>query len=192
MAQANEGLRTLTESLQRANHQKSQLLKQLERQAREDALTGLYNRRHFDIQLAQEFARTRRFGLNLSVMICDLDNFKKINDRFSHRVGDEVLRVVARLLRDNVREIDTVARYGGEEFVGYFPETSASDAKLICERIWRAVVDYPWQGVHPNLSVTTSIGLTDDIKVLDYEKMLSLADDKMYEAKRSGKNQVKC
>ena len=88
LAQANEGLRVLTESLQQANHQKSQLLKQLERQAREDALTGLHNRRHFDAQLAQEFARTRRFGLNLSVMICDLDNFKRINDRFSHSTGD--------------------------------------------------------------------------------------------------------
>ena len=191
LAQANEGLRVLTESLQRANHQKSQLLKQLEQQAREDALTGLYNRRYFDAQLAQEFARTRRSGYSLSVMICDLDDFKKINDRFSHRTGDEVLRVMARLLRDNIREMDTVARYGGEEFVGYFPETSASEAKIICERIWQAVIDYPWQSVHPDLRVTASIGLSDDIRVLDYEKMLSLADDKMYEAKRSGKNQVK-
>ena len=191
LAQANEGLRTLTESLQRANHQKSQLLKRLEQQAREDALTGLYNRRHFDAQLAQEFARTRRFGYNLSVMVCDLDDFKKINDRFSHRIGDEVLRVVARLLQESVREIDTVARYGGEEFVGYFPETSASEASLICERIWHAITTYPWDSVHPDLQVTTSIGITDDIRVLDYEKMLSLADDKMYEAKRSGKNQVR-
>lgn len=191
LAQANEGLRVLTESLQGANHQKSQLLKQLERQAREDALTGLYNRRHFDAQLAQEFARTRRFGLNLSVMICDLDNFKRINDRFSHRTGDDVLRAVSRLLSENVREIDTVARYGGEEFVGFFPETSASEAQIICERIWRAIKDYPWQSVHPELQVTASMGLTDNVKVLDYEKMISLADDKLYEAKRNGKNQVK-
>ena len=191
LAQANEGLRVLTESLQRANHQKSQLLKQLEQQAREDALTGLYNRRYFDAQLAQEFARTRRYGYPLSVMICDLDDFKHINDQFSHRVGDEVLRVVARLLQDNVRKIDTVARYGGEEFVGFFPETSAHEATLICKRIWRAVMRYPWQHVHPELQVTVSMGLTDDTKDLDYEKMISLADDKLYEAKRSGKNQVR-
>ena len=191
LAQANEGLRVLTESLQQASQQKTQLLKQLEQQAREDALTGLYNRRHFDAQLAREFTRTRRFGLKLSVMICDLDNFKRINDRFSHRIGDEVLRAVARLLRENVREVDTVARYGGEEFVGFFPETSAREAEIICERIWQAILNYPWQSVHEDLVVTASVGLTDNVKVLDYEKMLSLADDKMYEAKRNGKNQVK-
>lgn len=184
LAQANA-------DLQKLNEQATGLLEQLERQAQEDALTGLYNRRYADAQLHEAFLRARRFGHTLSVALLDIDNFKRINDTFSHAVGDEVLRVVARLFKAELREIDTVARYGGEEFVLLLPETSARAAAAVCDRLRLEVAAYPWSTVAPGLRVTLSIGLSDELSVPTYEKLVALADGKLYEAKHSGKNQVR-
>ncbi len=177
--------------LERADREKSELLAQLERQAREDALTGLFNRRHADLRLAEEFTRARRFGHALSVAVCDIDNFKTINDTFSHQTGDTVLRTVAHLLKDHLREVDLVARYGGEEFLLLLPETSLQGAVAVCGDLCRKVETHPWDTVAPGLVVTLSVGLADDVSVANHEKLVALADAKLYEAKRSGKNQVR-
>ncbi|HEX5708560.1 MAG TPA: tetratricopeptide repeat-containing diguanylate cyclase [Pyrinomonadaceae bacterium] len=191
LAEAYRGLKA-------ADEQKTALLEQLrgqagelERQSKEDALTGLSNRRHFDAQLAQEFARARRFGRDLSVVMADLDDFKRVNDELSHAVGDEVLRRVAEILRAGCRRIDVVARYGGEEFVLLLVETTAEQARVLCEKLCEAVREYDWREVHPRLTrVRLSLGLSGDARAPTPEALLAVADAKLYEAKRTGKDRV--
>ena len=189
LANALAELHDLTTSLQRADEEKSRLLKQLEVQAQRDALTGLYNRRYFDAQLEREFGRATRFNRNLSVVMCDIDNFKSVNDTYSHQVGDDVLRRVAGILAAGLRKVDTLARYGGEEFVILLPETSAREAAEVCERMRRAVERYRWVD-QPQLEVTVSIGISDDLAVAHHERLIYHADRHQYQAKRSGKNQI--
>ena len=164
---------------------------QLERQANEDSLTGLHNRRYFDARLTQAFDQARRLGKSLSVVLCDLDDFKEINDCFSHSLGDRVLVTVAALFRGHLRSADTVARYGGEEFVFLLPETTAVEAAIVSEKLRHAVAVLPWHTLAAELSVTASLGISDDLTV-DSHHLLRSADLKLYEAKHRGKNQVRC
>ena len=159
--------------------------------ANTDSLTGLYNRRYLDQTLDDEFKRALRFGHPLSVALCDIDSFKTINDQLSHAVGDETLRVLADILRRNTREVDILARYGGEEFVIVFLETDQAQAVQVCEKLRTTIESHEWFLVHPELQVTASFGVTADLNVTSYEKMLNAADEKLYEAKRRGKNQVR-
>jgi len=171
---------------------------QLERKNRElvylsmrDALTGLYNRRHFDRVLVKAFAVSQRYAQEgLSVVICDIDNFKSINDTFSHAIGDEVLRTVATLMLRSVRNVDTVARYGGEEFAFILPQTNLESAKHVCERIRKDIASYPWADIQTGMAVTLSMGICADTSVSSHEKMLNIADHHLYRAKHSGKNRV--
>lgn len=190
LARLNADLEALNRALREADREKTRLLAELVRQTEEDALTGLHNRRHFDEVFARSFGEAQRLGTPLSVVISDIDNFKAINDRFSHGVGDEVLRIIAGLMREALRAIDTVARYGGEEFVMLLPGAPGHDALTICERLRAAVESYGWGQIHPNLRVTLSVGLSDDLSVENHERMLALADAKLYKAKHNGKNQV--
>ncbi len=185
------------EELADANKVKTKLLAELraqtevlEKQTREDALTGLYNRRYLNMQLEQEFKRAKRYGNPLSVVMCDIDYFKKINDTFSHQVGDEVLKTLGRIFKAYSRSVDTVARFGGEEFVLVLPETPKEKAVLLCEKLRAAVEHYPWSEIHKELSVTMSFGVSDNVRVSHYEKLLAEADEKLYEAKNSGRNRV--
>lgn len=199
--------RKLTESLQEkeralqdlaeANEIKTKLLAELraqteflEKQTREDALTGLYNRRYLNLQLEQEFKRAKRYGNPLSVVMCDIDHFKRINDTFSHQVGDEVLKTLGRIFKAYSRSVDTVARFGGEEFVLVLPETPKEKAVVLCEKLRSAVEHYPWSEIHPELKVTISFGVSDNVRLGHYEKMLAEADEKLYEAKNAGRNRV--
>ena len=191
LARAVEALRELTASLQSANDDKLRLVETLEKQSREDALTGLHNRRYADKQLAQAFSQAQRHGRALSVALCDIDHFKRVNDTFSHQMGDEVLREVARLLQASIRQGDTVARYGGEEFLLLLPETSAPGALRIVERILEEVANHAWHALHPGLTVTMSAGISDDLSVQTYAKLISRADAKLYEAKRGGRNRAR-
>jgi len=190
LASANRELEVLARSLREADAQKSRLLKQVERQAREDALTGLSNRRHFDREIGEAFPSCRRKKKPFSVALCDVDNFKRVNDSFGHAVGDRVLKIVGRLLKANTREQDLVARYGGEEFVAMFPDATAATAHGICERMRRAVVDFDWSSIAPNLEVTLSIGVASDPLIVHHERLISIADALLYQAKANGKNRV--
>lgn len=160
----------------------------LDRQAREDDLTGLANRRHLEEYAAAAFHRARDRGEALTLVIADIDEFKTINDRFSHALGDSVLRIVANILRSYCRTGDLAARYGGEEFVLVLSNTKATGAWKVCERIRLAVKQYAWESVHPELKVTISLGLNDDLATENHERVLALADERLYEAKRSGRN----
>jgi diguanylate cyclase (GGDEF)-like protein/putative nucleotidyltransferase with HDIG domain len=188
--------RALT-SLQEADRLKSQLVKELnskslelDRQTKIDALTGIHNRRYLESTLASKFAQSREAGTDLSVVIVDVDHFKEINDRFSHQVGDQVLKIIAGLLLKSCRSEDLVARYGGEEFVIALPGMVASQALIVCERIHKSLGKYDWSSFSPELRITISAGLSDDASASNHEKLLNAADLKLYEAKRSGRNRT--
>jgi diguanylate cyclase (GGDEF)-like protein len=183
--------------LARAYSELKSLNAQLERQAKEmeqlsivDGLTGLYNRRYLDAKLGYEFTRAARYRHPLAVIVCDIDDFKEVNDRFSHTGGDEVLKVLASIFKSNTRDTDIVARFGGEEFVIIFPNISKPQARQAGEKIRSIVVDYPWNELLRGLSVTISIGLAEKSEVADARTLLQLADDRLYQAKRAGKNRV--
>ena len=163
---------------------------QLEELSLKDSLTRLHNRRYLDEYLAQAFAEATASQQRLTVLISDIDNFKGVNDRFSHAVGDEVIRAVARIFADNVWGSDVVARYGGEEYVAVFKDTDLTKARRVAEKLRQKVAAYDWSNLHPELSVSISIGLCDDVSLGHHEKMLAAADAKLYEAKRAGKNNV--
>jgi diguanylate cyclase (GGDEF)-like protein len=193
-----EILREKNEALTRADEEKARLLEQLrvqaaelERQTREDALTGVSNRRHLDDVLAAEWERARRFGRALSVAMVDVDLFKEVNDRFSHATGDEVLRAIARILRAHTRGVDAVARYGGEEFCLVLVETGAADAAHLCDRLCARVEAYDWGSIHPGLAVTVSIGIAERDATMDAPAaLLAAADARLYAAKHAGRNRV--
>lgn len=190
IASAHDKLKALHAALVVADEEKNHLLLRLAEQSRTDALTGLANRRALDERLVQDTARARRHAQPLSVALCDLDFFKRINDRLGHATGDDVLRRVAAILRERCRSTDLVARYGGEEFCLVFEGTDAADAHRTCETLREAVAAYPWRALNPALSVTLSIGISDDPKLATHEQLLAAADRQLYRAKHEGKNRV--
>ncbi len=190
IAATHEELQRLHNDLLAADVEKTRLLGRLNELSRTDALTGLANRRQLDERLSEEFARARRHGHPLTVAMCDLDFFKRVNDRLGHTTGDEVLRRVGQILRERCRGTDLVARYGGEEFCIVFLQADASLAASACETLRTAIADHAWAEVHPTLSVTVSIGLSDNVQLADHERLLADADRHLYDAKHSGKNQV--
>lgn len=163
----------------------------LEQQATEDALTGIGNRRYFDTHLERELARALQFERPISVSLADIDNFKEINDRNSHRIGDEVLVTVAGILRETLRDSDIFARYGGEEFAFIFPEAESEEASRLAEAVRSAIETHPWSQLASGLSVTLSIGLVTRIGPVNSSQLVSAADSLLYLAKSSGKNQVR-
>lgn len=185
------------EALERSNTEKSSLVHMLEEQSRllerqlsEDGLTGLFNRRHIENLLQDEFAQARVTRRALSVGMADIDHFKQINDQFSHLVGDQVLRTVAQLFQAAVRAADSVGRYGGEEFLFVLPNTSLTQAISVCERVQDIVRGYDWSQIHPRLKVSLSIGVATDPHVANHEKLISLADEQLYRAKNSGRDRI--
>ena len=176
--------------VQGQNAELERLNRELEQLSIRDGLTGVYNRRHLDKELAREFERATRYALPLSVMMCDIDFFKRINDTFSHATGDEVLKILAKLFGENTRENDLVARYGGEEFAVVFPETGLERAAEAAEKIRRTIEAYPWATAHPDLRVTVSIGVASGTAFENADKFLDKADKELYQAKHSGKNRV--
>jgi diguanylate cyclase (GGDEF)-like protein len=156
----------------------------------EDSLTGLANRRQLDERLEGLMREARKAGSVVTVALADVDHFKGINDRFSHAVGDEVLRCVGEILRAHCRLGDLAGRYGGEEFMLVFRGLDMRSAGDICERIRHAAESWDWQSIHPQLRVTLSMGLATSSSFRDTQGLLDAADHWLYEAKRHGRNQV--
>jgi diguanylate cyclase (GGDEF)-like protein/PAS domain S-box-containing protein len=163
---------------------------ELERLSREDPLTGLANRREFDLRLAHEHERAVRHEVPLSVAMLDLDLFKRVNDAWGHAVGDEVLRHVAAVLRAQCRTVDLPARYGGEEFVIALPDTSLLEAQALCERIRVAIQEHDWSAIHPDLALTISIGVAMREPSDTAQSLVEAADQALYQAKHAGRNRV--
>lgn len=150
-----------------------------------DALTRSYNRGMGMRTLEQEIARSRRNGLPLTVLMIDLDEFKKLNDRYGHLQGDVALRATADQLRKTVRRTDTVCRYGGEEFMIVLPETTPEDASVLAARLFTGVEEC---GKEVNLPITISIGLSSMRAGDDASKILERADRALYASKNQGRN----
>jgi diguanylate cyclase (GGDEF)-like protein len=156
-----------------------------------DGLTSLINRRHFDALAHAEWARFQRYGRPLSLMLLDIDHFKSVNDRFGHDAGDMILKAVAEICKLTKRQSDVVARFGGEEFVLLLPETDETAAEIAAERLRKSIQDHPRILPDENLQVTVSIGVAGAaLGMAAFEVMFKLADEALYEAKRSGRNRV--
>jgi diguanylate cyclase (GGDEF)-like protein len=158
-----------------------------------DALTKLYIRRHFEQRLTEEVRRAIRYQAPLSLMLIDIDHFKKFNDTYGHAVGDEVLRHVAGVIRRNVREdLDIPARYGGEEMLVLMPETVCEGGVMLAERVRAAIEATELRGPKgESLRVTVSIGVASlPGDALTEEDLMERADQAMYVSKREGRNRV--
>ncbi|MEI6215471.1 MAG: diguanylate cyclase [Desulfuromonadales bacterium] len=164
---------------------------ELERLSSTDALTGLTNRRRFLESLENERRRIERYGGSLSLIMFDIDNFKKVNDNWGHAVGDAVLCEIARDAQLFLRRADSAARYGGEEFVLLLPETGLSGAVLIANRLRQLVADTVIShDLGPPISVTVSIGVASLEPDESCDELLVRADKAMYQAKNNGRNRV--
>lgn len=155
-----------------------------------DELTSLYNRRFFEEHLVVEFARARRHGLYLSLVLMDLDNFKQINDTYGHPAGDEVLRTVGRILRHHSRREDFPCRYGGDEFTIILPLTPKRGAILYAERIQATLQAAPLRYQGEEIPLLASLGISTyptDAEALHTAQLLHLADQRLYRAKAKGK-----
>ncbi len=161
-------------------------------QATHDALTGIWNRRAIFDALVRELDRAERQEIPLAVVLIDLDHFKQVNDTHGHLVGDEVLRETAQRIRGAVRSYDAVGRYGGEEFLVVAPECDARRAMDLAERIRLLLLQNPIQTSGAAITVTLSLGVVHlgPGSSLKIHKVLSAADQALYEAKRGGRNQA--
>ena len=162
----------------------------LARQAVTDDLTQLANRRRFEEALEHEVSRVQRFGGNLALILADLDDFKAVNDRFGHQVGDDVLRTFADVVRHTVRAVDIPARQGGEEFAVILPGTDVGEAMLVAERLRTQLADRRISAAPEELFVTVSLGVAAHGEGMSSGDLFAVADQALYEAKAEGKNRV--
>ena len=170
---------------------KESLLKQ-EQMAATDPLTGLYNRRHFNEVLEKYFAESLRYNKDLTCIMCDLDGYKKLNDTLGHQFGDKILQVTAKIITWNLRVMDIAARYGGDEFVILLPHATAELAISVGERIHTQFELQMKAIVPPELTLTISMGIASvqNNKPANFDLLVALADEALYEAKHRGKNQM--
>jgi diguanylate cyclase (GGDEF)-like protein len=167
---------------------------QLKQDAELDPLTGLGNRRHFERRIRELRAEAQRLGWGeVALLQSDIDHFKRINDTWSHSMGDQVLREIGALLLRHCRPYDVVARFGGEEFVVAFGGgASLAQAAAAAERLRKHIAAHAWHALHPDLKVTISLGLTQLQPGETVESALQRADEALYEAKRSGRDRLCC
>ena len=167
------------------------LVKMLEQKAQLDGLTGLWNRRYFDQRMIQEISEAKRYSRPLSLVLCDIDRFKRLNDQFGHPFGDFVLDRVAQKLSGG-RTSDIVCRYGGEEFGLILPSTNIQQGHEVAERLRIEIVSILWPN-KPDLVVTASFGICDTENVGEEatpEALLEMTDSALYKAKQAGRNRV--
>lgn len=164
----------------------------LKEMATTDALTGALNRRSFFELAEQELKKSQRYNLPLSAIMIDLDHFKSVNDTYGHQAGDVVLQSAARLIQENIREIDIFGRYGGEEFAVLMPNTPMPEVKDMAERICQMIAAHPVQVDEASIPVTASLGAAgvDDTTGLEITTLLDRADQALYQAKEGGRNRV--
>lgn len=169
----------------------AELMHMLAQRAQVDGLTGLWNRAYFNDRLIAEIGASDRSDAPLSLVMCDIDHFKALNDHHGHPAGDEALRGFGRLLTDTLRKEDIACRYGGEEFALLLRMAPASKAKVVIERLRETLADIVWPR-HPERRVTASFGIVDNHIVASTkpELWVEMADRALYRAKSEGRNRV--
>jgi diguanylate cyclase (GGDEF)-like protein len=157
-----------------------------------DTLTGLYNRRYFEERLGVETQKSFCSSTPLSLVMVDIDHFKKVNDTFGHTAGDQVLCKTSSLLKNSIRKKDMVARYGGEEFMLILPETGLEESFLIAERIRRLVENTSFEIGQAQVNLTISMGISNfpSHRAKSKEELVRMTDQALYDAKRGGRNKV--
>jgi diguanylate cyclase (GGDEF)-like protein len=155
-----------------------------------DPLTGLLNRRYFTKLSQREVARSLRHGLRFSVLMLDIDHFKRINDNFGHPVGDLAIKALAEICNQALRPHDILARYGGEEFILTLPHTDEEGARVVAERIRKAVEQLELPAASGPVRFTVSIGVSIYKKDLTLERIVERADEALYKAKQAGRNRI--
>jgi diguanylate cyclase (GGDEF)-like protein len=187
LIKAKMALENLTSELK----QKNSLLENL---ANVDGLTEIYNHRFFQNTLDKEISRAIRNETELSLLMIDIDLFKKFNDSYGHQVGDFILKKFAAILTGELRKYDTLARYGGEEFAVILPDTSSNEAISVAEKLRKAVDDYVFKSTETNYHITASFGVSTARPVTDDSfskgKLIKMADSALYDAKEAGRNRV--
>ncbi len=180
----------LIEDVERKNKDLELLIGTIEKVSKTDDLTGLPNRRGLLEYMEREISRALRQKETFSFAICDLDNFKSINDNFSHQVGDIVLMAVSRTFQDLIRKVDIVARFGGEEFIFVFPNTTLKNAQKVCEKIRRTIEETEFVVYDTPIKITLTFGVTEFSHQKSFETLLQEADKALYRGKETGKNTV--
>ncbi len=181
----------LQDELEKKNLRLTELVNEIKTLAVTDHLTGLYNRRHMNKVLNQEFQRVKRYKDDLSCMVVDVDHFKRINDNFGHAIGDMVLSGIADTLKEGFRSVDIIARWGGEEFVVLMPKTPLKEAMDVAQRLLRSVSTTKFEPIGDE-QITISVGLcnTPYTKIDGAEMIVDFADEALLAAKRNGRNRL--
>ncbi len=160
---------------------------ELERLSITDKLTNVFNRRKLDEELNKEFERAKRYNQSLSIMLMDIDFFKKVNDTYGHQTGDNVLQTVANLLKENIRKSDTLGRYGGEEFMIVCPQSHKEEVFLLAEKLRKRVESFVFDEVQ-TLTISIGVAMNDGDKLA--QDIVKKADEALYQAKQEGRNKV--
>jgi diguanylate cyclase (GGDEF)-like protein len=185
-------IKALQETLEEREKELLEVNERLRYMSQTDGLTGLDNRRHLNERIEEMFAHAKRLGEPFSLVMCDLDKFKSVNDTYGHQAGDEVLKQLAAILRDEAREIDRVGRYGGEEFMLLLPGAELADAMSFAERVRNRIEGHTFTFPGGTLTRTASFGVAawphDQIDECD--DLVRAADDALYVAKETGRNKV--
>ena len=184
--------RDITNALRKNYYMLEQKTEKLEDKANHDPLTGLFNKGYLEEQLTYHFELAKRSGNPMAVMFLDIDHFKKVNDTYGHQCGDEVLKKIAHILKDKSRAINVVGRFGGEEFMIIGPISDYKSALYLGERIRTAVEKEVFSHENTDFNITISIGISVWNSSIASEKdLVKFADEALYTAKRSGRNQVR-
>jgi diguanylate cyclase (GGDEF)-like protein len=165
--------------------------KLLEEELLKDPLTGVFNRRAYDRLMEQEFSRYTRYGTVFSVILFDVDHFKRINDTYGHATGDTCLTEILKRVKPALRETDLLARYGGEEFIILLPETDSTSASRVAEKLRQIVENIDFIHKGKQVKITISLGVTEaSPSDKSHQEIFTRMDQAMYEAKHAGRNRV--
>ena len=154
-----------------------------------DGLTGIFNRRFFELRISEEIERARRFQIGMAVIMVDIDHFKRLNDEFGHLLGDEVLRQVSSIFHQQLRKIDVVCRYGGEEFSILLSQTNLQHAVSVAEKLRRMVETWQFPGVPRPVTISAGAATYPDHGTTR-DDLVKAADAGLYAAKQAGRNRV--
>jgi diguanylate cyclase len=187
-----EQLDALVERVKKMEQESEQAEARIEehrQRALRDVLTQLPNREAYQQRLEEEFERWRRYQRPLSLAVCDIDFFKRINDTYGHQAGDKVLRIIGKSVKQRLRKSDFLARYGGEEFVLLLPETTGEQAITVVDAIREAVANCPFHFKEKPVAITLSFGVCEFREGFNSEAVFAHADKALYRAKEQGRNQ---